>query len=113
MKAKQPGKMVQIDHMTATKSGVTVKHFKAWDPPSKVIIAEAYSNATSHTGKKFLLKVLETAPYSVKSIQVDGSSEFMKEFEEECLARNIPLFVLPPKKPKYNGGLNESHFRHC
>jgi putative transposase len=109
MKSKQPGEMVQVDHMTATKTGVTVKHFKAWDPRSKVIVAEAYSNATSHTAKKFLLKIIATAPYTLKSIQVDGGSEFMKEFEEECSARKIPLFVLPPKKPKYNGGVERGN----
>jgi hypothetical protein len=54
MKSNQPGEMVQVDHMTATKTGVTVKHFKAWDPRSKVIVAEAYSNATSHTAKKWV-----------------------------------------------------------
>ena len=109
MKARQPGEMVQIDHMTATKSGVTVKHFKAWDPLSKVIIAEVYSNATSNTAKKFLLKVIAEAPYALKSVQVDGGSEFMKEFEKECAARKIPLFVLPPRKPKYNGGVERGN----
>lgn len=109
MKPQQPGEMVQIDHMTATKSGVTVKHFKAWDPLSKVIVAEAYSNATSNTAKKFLLKVIEVAPYILRSVQVDGGSEFMKEFEEECATRNIPLFVLPPRKPKYNGGVERGN----
>lgn len=108
MKSKQPGEMVQIDHMTAKKDGISIKH-KAWDPLSKVIIAEAYSNATSCTAKKFLLKVIETAPYTLKSVQVDGGSEFMKEFEEECSARQIALFVLPPRKPKYNGGVERGN----
>jgi len=27
----------------------------------------------------------------------------MKDFEEACLAKNIALYVLPPKSPKYNG----------
>ena len=37
------------------------------------------------------------------SIQVDGGSEFMAEFEQACAARNIPLYVLPPRSPKFNG----------
>ena len=30
MKAKQPGEMVQVDHMTVTKNGISFKHFQAW-----------------------------------------------------------------------------------
>ena len=109
MKAQAPGEMVQVDHMTASKNGVTVKHFKAWDPLSKVIIAEVYTNATSRTAKKFLHKMINTAPFIIKSIQVDGGSEFMKEFEEECALKDISLFVLPPRRPKYNGGVERGN----
>ena len=84
MRAKAPGEMIQIDHMTVTRNSITVKHFKAWDPKSKFIVAEAYSNAKSSTAKKFLHKLIEDAPFEIKSIQVDGGSEFMREFEDEC-----------------------------
>ena len=42
-------------------------------------------------------------PFPVKSIQVDGGSEFMKHFEKACKKMNIPLFVLPPYSPQMNG----------
>jgi transposase InsO family protein len=29
----------------------------------------------------------------------------MKDFEDACEAKNIPLYVLPPKRPQYNGGV--------
>jgi len=109
MKSKKPGEMVQIDHMTATKNNITVKHFQAWDPKSKVMVVEVYSNATSNTAKKFLQKVISTVPFELKSIQVDGGSEFMKEFEEECALHKIPLFVLPPNRPQYNGGVERGN----
>lgn len=41
------GERVQIDHMTVTKNGVTVKHFQAWDHVSKYIHAQVYSHAKS------------------------------------------------------------------
>jgi hypothetical protein len=69
-------------------------------------VAEAYSTATSAQGAKFLEKVIEDLPFSVKSIQVDGGSEFMKDFEKKCEELKIPLFVLPPKKPNGMGGLS-------
>jgi len=37
------------------------------------------------------------------SIQVDGGSEFRDEFETSCKEMGIALFVLPPRKPKWNG----------
>jgi transposase InsO family protein len=44
-------------------------------------------------------------PFSVDGIQVDGGSEFMAEFETECEKRKIKLYVLPPRSPKLNGGV--------
>jgi putative transposase len=44
-------------------------------------------------------------PFPVRSIQVDGGSEFMKDFEQACKDKGIPLYVLPPKRPQYNGGV--------
>ena len=33
-------------------------------------------------------------------------------FEEECQRRNIKLFVLPPRSPKLNGGVERAHRTH-
>lgn len=103
------GERVQVDHMTVTKNGICVKHFKAWDRRSKFIHAQLYSNAKASSARKFLLELLETAPFEIRSIQVDGGSEFMAEFEQACKELNLPLFVLPPAKPKYNGGVERAN----
>lgn len=100
MKAQALGEMIQIDHMTVHRNGVNIKHFQAWDPISKMIIAEAFSTATSTQGARFLDKVLQELPFQVKSIQVDGGSEFMKDFEKKCQDLKLPLYVLPPKRPQ-------------
>jgi len=47
LRAKEPGQMVQIDHMTVTKNQLHFKHFQAWDPCTKTVIANVYSGATS------------------------------------------------------------------
>ena len=104
-----PGEMIQLDHMTVSKNQRSFKHFQAWDPITKTIVADVSSNAKSITAKRFLTKLIKELPFKVKSIQVDGGSEFMGEFEKECKRRNIPLFVLPPKKPKYNGGVERGN----
>ena len=109
MKPQKHGEMIQIDHMTVTKNSIRVKHFQAWDPTTRVLLAEVYSNATSRTAKRFLGKVVDELPFPVKSIQVDGGSEFMRDFESDCKDRGIPLYVLPPCRPQYNGGVERGN----
>lgn len=84
MKSFKPGEMIQIDHMTVTKNNISMKHFQAWDPKTKTIVAEVASNATSSAAAKFLRKVVQEMPFKILSIQVDGGSEFMRHFETEC-----------------------------
>ena len=36
----------------------------------------------------------------------------MKEFEEECQAKGIALYVLPPRSPKLNGHVERAHRTH-
>jgi len=76
------GERVQIDHMSITKNNNSVKHFQAWDRVSKHISAQIYSNAKASSAKKFLQELVENAPYRILSIQVDGGSEFMAEFDQ-------------------------------
>lgn len=103
------GERVQIDHMTVSKNGVCMKHFQAWDRRSKYIMADVYHNAKSSSAKRFLLDFVKKAPYKILSIQVDGGSEFMADFEEACQKLQIPLIVLPPSKPTYNGGVERGN----
>lgn len=109
MRPVKPGEMVQIDHMSVAVNQITVKHFQAWDPKSKYIQANVYSNATSRTAKRFLLELIRNTPFKISSIQVDGGSEFMLHFEEACAELGIDLFVLPPKRPQYNGGVERGN----
>lgn len=103
------GERVQIDHMTVTKNGITCKHFQAWDRRSKYIHAQVYSHAKATSAKRFLLEFVEICPFDISSIQVDGGSEFMAEFEDACAELGIPLIVLPPARPTYNGGVERGN----
>lgn len=103
------GERVQVDHMTVTKNGVVCKHFQAWERNSKFIHAQIYSHAKSSAAERFLLELVATAPFPILSIQVDGGSEFMAEFEQACQNLAIPLIVLPPKRPQYNGGVERGN----
>lgn len=104
MKAKCPGEYIQIDHMSVSlDSAFSVKHFQAICPVTKIVVEEAYRAATSNIASNFLEIVRKQMPFPIQSIQVDGGSEFMGEFEQACKNYNIPLYVLPPKSPECNG----------
>jgi transposase len=104
MKAKSPGELVQFDHMSVRLcANYKVKHFQAVDPITKMVVTQAYVRATSAIASDFLAYAQSQLPFPIKSIQVDGGSEFMKDFEQACERSGIPLFVIPPKSPEYNG----------
>ena len=100
--------MVQIDHISVSKNNTYLKDFQAWDPISKYVDAQVFTNATSHSAKKFLHQLITNTPFKISSIQIDSGSEFMAEFEQACADLDIALFVLPSKKPQYNGGVERS-----
>ena len=109
LKATKPGQMVQIDHMTTSKNNVSGKYFQAWDHTSKFIDAMLTSSATAKSARRFLDQLIKNAPFKIISIQVDGGSECMAEFEEACSELGIALYVLPPKRPQYNGGVERGN----
>ena len=104
MKAKQPGELMQVDPMSVRfTEGFTLKAFKATCPVTGTTIMRAYSRASSRNAKRFLDDLIAQRPDALVSVQVDGGSEFRDEFEQACKLLKIPLFVLPPRKPKWNG----------
>jgi transposase InsO family protein len=106
LKAAEPGHIVQLDTVFITlEPGKSIKHFTAYDPAAKWTVGQAFNRATAKSAALFLDKVVRDMPVPPKSIQVDGGSEFMAEFEQACQAKGIKLFVLPPKSPKLNGAV--------
>jgi len=106
-KPAQPGDLVQIDHMTVHVDGRTFKAFRAKDPITKALHVRVCSSATAHAATTFLREVIGRMP--VQSIQVDGGSEFMADFENECEQPGLPLHVLPPRRPDLNGHVERSN----
>jgi len=103
MKTQEPGEFIQMDHATIRLScGKIVKHFKAICPFTKLTAEKAYTKATSALAEDFLKHAQEQFPFKIRSIQVDGGSEFMGDFEKACQCKKIPLYVLPPRSPKFN-----------
>ena len=101
--AKAPGQMIQVDHMTYSRDGQSLKEFRAVCPVSKFAASRVFSRATAGNAARFLRAMADAMPFPVESIQVDGGSEFMADFERACEALDIPLHVLPPRRPQWNG----------
>jgi len=110
---RQVGDLVQLDTLDIRPlPGVVLKHFTAHDVVSRWDIIGVYSRSTAANSVRFLDAIEERMPFPVRAIQVDGGAEFEALFEEECQKRGIKLFVLPPRSPKLNGGVERAHRTH-
>ncbi len=108
-----PGDLVQIDTLEVRpEPGVALRQFTSRDVVSRWDCLELAYKATAASARRLLGPILERMPFEVKAIQVDGGSEFMAEFEEECRVRGIHLFVLPPRSPKLNGHVERANRTH-
>lgn len=99
----EAGDLIQVDtvHISLIP-GVRRYQFTACDYKTKRTARCAAKTITAKSAKKIIEILEERFPFKIKAIQIDGGSEFKKEFELECQKRGIILFVLPPKSPKLN-----------
>lgn len=102
-KITDPGDLIQVDTVHVYPfPGERRYQFTACDYITKRTARCAAKTITSRSAKKIIDILEERFPFKVKAIQIDGGSEFKKEFELECQQRGIILFVLPPRSPKLN-----------
>src|SRR5579871_2386244 len=103
-KAQTPGELVQIDTLFVNvRPDQAIKHFTAYDPVAKWTIGHVASAASASAARTLLDKLIASAPFKVRGIQVDGGSEFMSVFEGHCRDKQLELVVLPPERPDLNG----------
>lgn len=106
LKPEKPGQIVQVDTVhIGLAPAKSIRHFTGYCPVAKWTVGKAYNRATAASATLFLDKLKADLPFKLEGIQVDGGSEFMAEFETACQARDIKLYVLPPRMPQLNGGV--------
>jgi putative transposase len=76
------------------------------------ISKRVYLKQTSFCAAFFLDYLQRKFPFKIKVLQIDGGSEWRKDFEKECQKRGILLFVLSPHSPKLNGGGERANQTH-
>jgi putative transposase len=108
-----PGDLVEVDTLQIRLVPNEIRYqFSARDVICRFDAIRAYKHPTSLKAAHFLHYLRKKFPYPIKAIQIDGGSEFKDQFEEECKAKKIPLFVLPPRSPKLNGHVERSNRTH-
>ncbi len=108
-----PGDVVQVDTLDVRPmAGVAFKHFTARDMVSRWDVVERHRRATTQAATTFLGALQARMPFPIKSIRIDGGSEFQAQFEQACAERGIRLFVLPPRSPKLNGCVERAYRTH-
>jgi transposase InsO family protein len=109
----RPGDLVQIDTVEIRPSADhPFKQFTARDVISRWDTLEVRRSATARLASEVLDALAARMPFPVRAISVDGGSEFMAEFEAACQARDIALFVLPPRSPKLHGSVERANRTH-
>lgn len=108
-----PGDLIQVDTLKLHLMSNDVRyHFSARDIVSRWDCARAFRRQTSFAAALFLEYLEKKFPFKIKAIQIDGGSEFKKDFEEAIQKRQILLFVIPPRSPKLNGHVERANRTH-
>ncbi len=110
---QHPGDLVEVDTLDIRPlPGVILKQFTARDVISRWDVLEAQPHATAQGAARFLATLRHRMPFPIRSLQVDGGSEFSAAFETACQQAGIRLFVLPPKSPTLNGAVERANRTH-
>jgi len=109
----RPGDLVELDTLDIRPLPNRVwKQFTARDLVSRWDVVELGRRATAQAAAAVLDRLAERMPFAVRAISIDNGSEFMAEFEAACEARDIRLFVLPPRSPKLHGAVERANRTH-
>jgi putative transposase len=112
-RVERPGDLVELDTLDIRPlSTVVLKQFTARDLVSRWDVVELGRRATAQAAAAVLDRLAERMPFPVRAISIDNGAEFRAEFETACQARNIRLFVLPPRSPKLHGAVERANRTH-
>ncbi|KKS93967.1 MAG: hypothetical protein UV70_C0005G0098 [Parcubacteria group bacterium GW2011_GWA2_43_13] len=109
-RVSNPGDMVQIDTKQVNLiAGRKLYQFTAIDVLTKQRVLRYYPSLSSKNGSLFLQECIETFPFTIRAVQTDNGSEFLKSFHATCLERTIPHYFIYPRTPKQNAYVENSH----
>ena len=99
---EKAGDLVQVDTVVKFINGIRRFIMTAIDVESDFAFAYGYTHLSSATGRDFLKKLREVAPFEITHIQTDNGLEFEKYFREYLEEEKIIHFHNYPRCPKMN-----------
>ena len=94
---------LQLDTMERVLDQLKLYIFSAVDVRGKFAFSLPYRHKTSRNALDFWEKLQQVYPLPVRTVQTDNGSEFLGEFEDYLLAKQIPQHFIYPRCPKVNG----------
>ena len=98
-----PGDLLQVDTVVRFEHGIKRYIVTAIDVVTKFSFSYTYKSHTSQNAADFATKLIQVTPYSIKAIQTDNGSEFLKDFDKTIAKLGIVHFFTYPRCPKQNG----------
>ena len=99
---KNIGDLIQVDAIVKFQNGIKRYIITSIETQSKFAFAYAYKTLSSKTASDFIQKLIKVSPFTIKAIQTDNGSEFLKQADKTMEKRGIVHFFTYPKSPKSN-----------
>lgn len=99
---KKPGDLLQLDTVITVVDGSRRYTLTAIDLTSRFAFAWTYTTGSSRNAADFLTKLQRVAPFTIKHIQTDNGSEFLKDFSKLVGQQDITHFFNWARYPKGN-----------
>jgi transposase InsO family protein len=110
IRINKPGALVQMDTKEYYSPGEgKYIQFTAVDCFSRKRKLNGYSRKTAVCAKSFLKKVITSFPFAIDTIVTDNGSEFMADFDKECIELGIKHLWTAPSSPNQNAYVESSH----
>lgn len=101
---EKPGDLLQVDGVLIFTLGQRRYTFTAVDLVSRWAFSKTYKTASSRNGADFLSELLQADPFTVRRVQTDNGSEFLKEFRTAAEAAELIQLRIPLKECIDSGG---------
>ena len=110
LRISHEGELVQIDvkHIMLV-GGRKLYQFTAIDVLGKTRVLDVFPSESSRNGSKFLRECLREFSFTVKAIQTDNGSTFLKDFDKLTKELGITHYFIYPHSPKQNTYVEISH----
>ena len=96
---------LEMDTVLYFVDGIRNYFYQAIDVKSKFAFSYHYKHLNSQNTVDFIKKIESVYPFPVKTVQTDNGLEFLGDFEDYLIKRNIPHVFIYPRCCRINGAV--------